>query len=192
MKYLLAILLAIFIISCGNNPTAQAPDTGGTSIEVAMIKGVVVDEQNRPVEGATVEIIRQIEIPDSSFTSTPDSSKTDSQGKFSETVTSRGALSVIIKDTSGNGAFKPCTLSTNDTIIDLDTIKLERLGSLEITLATIVEGGNVKPSDFYVWFTAIGEFYYFDSTGVDRTKKDSLNYFIKDSTHVINIKSQVA
>ncbi len=184
MKNLVVLFLSIVVLSCSSSPTISAPETGGTSIEVAMIKGVVVDEQNRPVEGASISFISQSMIPDSSQQSTIDSIKSDENGKFSEEIHLLGTIGVVITDTSGNGAFKPCTLSTSDTIIDLDTIKLEKMGSLEMTLDLSGLIGSEPFFDqglFFVWSKQFSYNFYFDSTMILNNKE-------KDTSFVINMK----
>ncbi len=170
LKTICAVVLVINLIGCSSvSTTASSP--GGTSIEVAsIIRGTVVRSDQTPAENAIVEILPVYTTVDKDSEIPRDSIETDSDGWFNKEVNFTGALSVVIQDNSGNGAFKPCTLVTKDTIIDLDTVVLEELANVKIQVSFADELKQnfslVKADHFFVWSKERGTLFTPDSNGV--------------------------
>ncbi len=161
MRNLSITLLTLIILSCSSSPTASAPDTGGTSIEVAMIKGVVVDEQNRPVEGATVEILS------GNGQTLSLSSSTNCDGSFSNEISNTGTVSIVVDDNSGNGAMTTVTIYDATTSMQVDTIRVQKLATLKFQFDfSKIEPTSSDSKKMRVVCRELNMMWQFDSTGV--------------------------
>lgn len=160
-QILLYMVMIVYFAGC----SFQADrDGGGTSIEVvSIIKGQVKRSDSTVVENAKVSIIALHSAGDANLTVDRDSTFSDAAGQFCKKLSRTGALGVEIKDTSGNGAFKACTLMTTDTLVDLGTVVLEELAD---GIVTVVAEDGAKAGMFYVWCREIGTLFDADSQGV--------------------------
>ncbi len=191
MKYLF-ILLSIVLFSCSSSTNVSNAETGGTSVEVTMVQGVVVNEQNKAVNGASIEILSHSGAALSQMITT------SVDGEFSEGISFRGAMAIVVSDTLGNGAYKPCTLSTMDNSLNVDTIRLQQMGTLNFEFDySKIEPASGDQRNFRIECWELDKMWQFDSLGnviVGFPYSDSLQipagtYQFRLLTHVSNIQS---
>lgn len=171
MKQILLISIALLLLSCGNSSlSSDDTSTGGTCIEVASITGKVVNQNNEAIPNAEVTVFPlmnksgiQMQGAETEFEEVSrDSTETDNDGGFHQSIDYAGAVGVAVKDGQGNGAFRPCTLSINAPVTDLGTIVVEQFGSLTIRVAK--EGVGLV-SNTPIWIKELGEYRGTDDAG---------------------------
>lgn len=158
------LYMCMFLVFAACSTVQSDRDSGGTSIEVvSVIKGEVKRADSSVVESAQVSIISLHSAGDKGLSVSKDSTNSDAEGQFSTRIRRTGALGVEIKDASGNGAFKACTLMTSDTVVDFGTVVLEELAEIKVSV-TAEDGASGEM--FYVWCREIGAIYDAGTEGV--------------------------
>lgn len=160
----ICVYMCMFLVFAACSTVQSDREDGGTSIEVvSTITGTVKRADSSVVENARISIITLHNGGDQSTEVARDTTRSDGSGVFQKRITRTGAIGIEIKDQSGLGAFKACTLVTTDTVVDVGSVVLEELSRVRITIS---DGEQDSLKNFFVWCREIGWLYEPDSVGL--------------------------